>query len=313
MCSAAVGFNPGVKPRGSRLDRLYITIGAMLSFLLMMGGELTIFGLAIGIPGGLNFWFALVLVLLFTGLLGWGISRITFTPIHSSGPIPLLLTSIGLGFVLRGIFRIVFGLERKFVDPAQALVFLPDTTFRFDVLGGFFVTTTMLLVIALTLVAFGVLHLLLTRTDLGIAMRATSSNEDLALLSGIPAFNIRQATWVLASALAGLSGALLSISSVAISPIIGFDQILLILSAAILGGAGSVYGALFGAYIIGLSIALIRGSPSLVGGVPVLGDVEPLIALLGVLSELPIAVAFFVLIVVLLVAPSGIAGTEVEA
>lgn len=291
----------------------YITIGAMLSVLLIAGGELEAFGLSVTFPGGLNFWFALVLVLVLTGVLGWGISRVVFTPIHSSGPIPLLLTSIGMGFVLRAIFRIVFGLERKFISAEKALVFLPAKSYRFEFFGGFFFTTTMVLVIGLTLLAFLGMHLLLTRTDLGIAMRAASSNKELALLSGIPAYNIRQATWVLASALAGLAGALLAISNVAVSPITGFNQILLILSAAILGGAGSVYGALVGAYILGLSIALIRGSPSLLGNVPVVSDIGPLMGLFEALSELPIAVAFTVLIVVLLTKPSGIAGTEVEA
>jgi branched-subunit amino acid ABC-type transport system permease component len=125
-------------------------------------------------------------------------------------------------------------------------------------------------------------------------MRATASNESLAELSGVPAYTVRQYTWVLASALAGVGGLLL-LTRESASPIVGFDQILFILAAAILGGAGSVYGAAVGAVVIGLTREITAGL-----GVPVLSDV-------------PVSVAFLVLVVILLVRPSGIAGTEVSS
>jgi branched-chain amino acid transport system permease protein len=74
-----------------------------------------------------------------------------------------------------------------------------------------------------------------------------------------------------------------------------------------------MYGALLGSYIIGLTTALIRGAPTLIEGIPVLSDIGAVTGTLNVLSELPVAMAFIVLVVVLLVRPSGIAGTEVEA
>lgn len=257
----------------------YITIGTYLSFFLIM-------------RIGLNIWLALLAVTAGTAVVGWLISRAVFTPLHEDGPIPLLLTSIGLGFVLRNGFRLTLGLERRYVELRQAYDLLPVRTFRFDVLGGFFVTTNMLVTIVVALSLFGAVHLLLTRTDLGIAMRATSSNEDLAELSGIPAYDIRQYTWVLASALAGVAGVLLFTRTPA-APEAGFAQILLILAAAVLGGAGSPYGAVVGSYVIGLSIALVNG-----------------LQIPG-LSRIPISMAFFILVVILLVRPSGIAGKEV--
>lgn len=273
----------------------YLTIGSYLSFYLVM-------------QTGLNIWIALVAVTVLTAVLGWLVSRAFFVPLHEQGPIPLLLTSIGLGFVLRNAFRIGLGLDRRYIELEQAYTVLPVATFRFDLpeltvgfggaridlLGDFFVTTNLVVTVVIALLLLGAVHLLLTRTDLGIAMRATASNESLAELSGVPAYNIRQYTWVLASALAGVAGLLLFTRTPA-APDAGFSQILFILAAAILGGAGSVYGAVLGSFVIGLSIQVVNGL-----GIPVL-------------SNVPISVAFFILVVILLVRPSGIAGTEVSA
>lgn len=257
----------------------YITIGAYLSFFLIT-------------KAGTNIWIALVLVTLLTGGIGWLISRIAFVPLHEAGPIPLLLTSIGLGFVLRNLFRFRLGVERRYVQQDAAYSVIPVRTFRFDGFGGVFVTTNMLVTIAVATLLLVAVHLLLTRTDLGIAMRATASNEPLAELSGVPTYTIRQFTWVLASALAGVAGLLLATRTPA-APDAGFGLILFILAAAILGGAGSVYGAVGGSLLIGVSRKVVNGL-----GIPVLSDI-------------PVSVAFLVLVLVLIVRPSGIAGREV--
>ena len=267
----------------------YLTVGAYLAWALIA-------------VGGVNIWVSLVVATLVTTVVGWGISRLFFTPLHEQGPIPLLLTSIGLGFLLRNVYRFFFDVDRRFVSLEEAYGVVPVETFEFglpsvtvagvDLLGGFFLTTNMFLTILLAASLFGGLHLMLTRTDLGIAMRATASNESLAELSGVPAYNVRQYTWLIASALAGITGVLL-LTRESASPIVGFYQILFILAAAILGGAGSIYGAVVGAVIIGLSREIIAGL-----GVPILSDV-------------PVSVAFLILVVILLVRPSGIDGQEV--
>ena len=268
----------------------YLTIGAYVGWASIAVADL-------------NIWITLLVATLATAVLGWVVSRIFFVPLHEQGPIPLLLTSIGLGFLLRNVYAFFFDVDRRFVNLDEAYVGVPATTVRFDLpsvtvagfdlVGGFFVTTNMLVTMALAAGLLGGLHLLLTRTNLGIAMRATASNEPLAKLSGVPSYEVRQYTWVIASALAGVAGVLV-LTRESASPIAGFDQILLILAAAILGGAGSVYGAVVGAIIIGIARQLVAGL-----GIPVLSDV-------------PLSVAFFILIVILLVRPSGIAGQEVS-
>ncbi|MFC7232291.1 branched-chain amino acid ABC transporter permease [Saliphagus sp. GCM10025308] len=145
----------------------------------------------------------------------------------------------------------------------------------------------------MTLVAVVVLHVFLSRTMLGIAMRATSDNEDLALVSGIDTRRIRNAVWLAASGLAGVAGVMLAVSQSA-NPTVGFGQLLLIITAAILGGAGSPYGAIVGSYLLGIGITVsVAFLPS------------------G-LSELNATMAFVVLIVVLLVRPGGLVNAEVR-
>jgi branched-subunit amino acid ABC-type transport system permease component len=231
------------------------------------------------------------------GLVSIVLARAFFTPINQTGPVPLLLTSIGLGIALRNAIRLVAGRQARYYDTEA-------TTFRFDaipdlsvgsvdLLGGFFVTSEQLIVVGSAVVVFIAIHGLLTRTDVGIAMRAMGDNESLARVRGVDTQLIRDSVWILAGVLAGLSGVLLAIQT-NVNATTGFSEILQILSAAILGGAGSPYGAILGAYLIGIILALSTAFlPSGMGG-------------------LSSAIAFAILILVLLVKPSGITGTEVR-
>lgn len=252
----------------------YVTIGAYAGFVFVQWVELPV-------------TVAIVPVVAVSAVAGWALARVFFEPLQDAGPIPLLLTSIGLGLVLRNGIRLVASPERRQVAAGQPEVFrFPDL--------GFFVTSRQALIVAITVVAVVAMHLFLTRTKAGKAMRATADNENLALVTGIDTARIRAVVWLLASGLAGLAGLLLATSRHA-SPGVGFDQLLLVITAAILGGAGSAYGAVAGAYVLGLAIALsVAFLPTAI-------------------TELGTTMAFVVLIVVLLVRPGGIAGQEVRA
>jgi len=225
------------------------------------------------------------------------LARAFFTPINDTGPVPMLLTSIGLGLALRNVVRLTAGRDARYFDTQAA-------TYRFDglpalsvgpvdLLGGLFVTSQQLVVVGSAVGVFLVLHALLTRTDVGIAMRAMSDDESLARVRGIDTQFIRDSVWVLAGVLAGLAGVLIGIQT-NVSATTGFSHILQILAAAILGGAGSPYGAIAGSYVIGLVLAL--STAFLPTGMT------------GISS----AMAFLVLVAVLLVKPSGLAGREVR-
>ena len=252
----------------------YMTIGAFMTFITVNQW---------GLPAIVGLFIALVV----TAGLGWIVSRLVFVPMQGTGAIPMLMASIGLGMFLRNFYQLIAGGEVRFVD-------IGASQFEFDVLGGFFISTQHILIIASAFVIFALIHVLLTRTQAGIAMRATSQNELLARASGIRTKQVRRNVWIVASALAGVSGFLIGTTTF-VSPLTGFNQILLVLAAAILGGAGSAYGAFIGAYIIAFVITFTTAYlPTEISG---LGE----------------TLAFLVLIIVLLVRPSGLADVEVEA
>ena len=250
----------------------FITIGAFVGYLAVA---------EIGLPLPV----AVLVALGGTAVVGWGIARITFEPMNDAGAVPLLLMSIGLGLVLRNGIRVIAGPDRRNIRTDVA-------TYRFDDLG-FFVTSQQLFIIGLTLASVLVLHLFLSRTMLGVAMRATADNEDLALVSGVDTRRVRNAVWLAASGLAGVAGVMLGTAQAA-SPTVGFGQLLLIITAAILGGAGSPYGAVAGSYLLGIGITV------------------SVVFLPESLTSLNSTMAFVVLIVVLLLRPGGLVNREVR-
>lgn len=228
---------------------------------------------------------ALVLVPLVSAAAGWAVARTFFMPIREAGPIPLLVTSIGVGLLLR------FGIQIT-ASPAPRYLDL-DLVSETVTVGGVTMASYTPLVIGIAAASFVLLHLLLTRTTLGTALRAMGANEDLALVTGIDTDRLRHIIWLISAAMGGLAGFLLTFPLFAI-PSLGFQQIIIVISAAILGGAGSVYGAIAGAYVLGLTIAISTGML-----LPAWG------------TNLGTTVAFVVLFLVLLVRPGGIAGAEV--
>ncbi|MFB6361928.1 MAG: branched-chain amino acid ABC transporter permease, partial [Halobacteriales archaeon] len=251
----------------------FVTIGAYVGFLAA-----NVAGLPVGV--------ALLISLVLTAVIGWGLAELTFEPLYETGPVPLLLTSIGLGLVLRNGLRLIAGASPRYYATAK------PTVFRFESLGFFF-TSQQAFIVGVTLALVIVLHLFLDRTKLGVAMRATADNEALALVTGINTRRVRMAVWLIASGLAGVAGVLLALNRSA-SPGVGFSQLLLVLTAAILGGAGSPFGAVAGSYILGIGISVS-------------------IAFLPTsLSDFGTTMAFVVLILVLLVRPGGLANQEVD-
>jgi branched-chain amino acid transport system permease protein len=150
------------------------------------------------------------------------------------------------------------------------------------------------------------LHVLLQYTDLGRKMRAMADNPDLARVSGIRTDRVRLWTWVIGAGLAGAGGVFLGLFS-RLAPRMGFDLLLIIFAAVILGGIGSVYGAMLGGFLIGMINQLT----------PILSDLGAILPLVPDAWGIPIgieyanAIAFVIMVVVLLVRPNGIAGEAV--
>ena len=240
----------------------FLTLGAFLGFFFVS-------------TAGLNIFLAGLLAAIVVGLAGVGISRIVFRPIAASGPLAQLFTSIGLAFLMAGLIRVVFGASVKFFP----------TSFgeRFDI-GSVNVTMGEILIVAVAGISVAALALFLTRTRLGTWIRATASNPGLAEVRGVPVERVSAAVWFVASSLAGLAGVMVGLIS-NVNSEMGFQQILIILAAAVLGGLGSIYGVLAAGLLLGLAM-----------------DLSALIIPTAYRS----VVAFGILILVLVIRPEGL-------
>jgi branched-chain amino acid transport system permease protein len=217
-----------------------------------------------------------------------GIDRGVFKPLRDQDGITLLIASVGVAFALRYLIVFVFTQRRRgTTNPQEAAswsVYLIDGTL--SIRGHDLV----LLAVSVGLM-LGV-HFLLQQTKLGKAMRAMADNEDLARITGIPTERVVTFTWIVGGGLAGVAGYVLVLWKGTMSFQLGWVLLLLIFAAVILGGIGSIYGAIFGGIVIGLARDL---------------------SVLWIPSEFARATAFAVMIVILLYRPEGIFGGTTTA
>jgi len=197
--------------------------------------------------------------------------------------IVLIIASFGAALALRNLLLFVFGpLPEYYSREIQiAIAIVPRR-----ILGGMRVTPDQMLVLGLAFAAMGALHLFLTRTVLGKAMRATAMNPDLARITGIDTAAVIRATWILGAMLAALAGIFAGMTG-QVRTTLGFDLLLPMFAAAILGGVGSIPGAALGGLLVGLAESLLT---------PVLG------------AEYRAASAFAVIIAILFLRPAGLFG-----
>jgi branched-chain amino acid transport system permease protein len=270
-----------------------MTVGAyaaLVTFGAVGGGGPSLLGL----PAA--FFVALAAGFVVAALVAVVTEKLVYEPLDI-GAIGLLITSIGVAFIYRGLVRIVFTAESTRYDvqsirPIEALV--PY---------GVRVTYHDVAIMITSVVLVGSLHALLQHTDLGRKMRAMADNPELARISGIRTDRIRLVTWIVGGGLAGVGGTFLGLFN-RLSPRMGFNLLLLVFAAVILGGIGSVYGAMLG----GLLIGVVHESMPLLSG---LGGLLPLVPDafgIPVGIEYAEAVAFVIMVAVLLVRPTGIAG-----
>ncbi|WP_255195601.1 branched-chain amino acid ABC transporter permease [Halorarius litoreus] len=184
-----------------------------------------------------------------SGVLSVGIDRIVYKPMRNRSGISLLIASVGVALALRYIIVFFYGIRNRGVTASVEGA-------SFSVGGLFVVTAHQVTVVAAALLLMLGMHLLLQRTKLGTAMRAMADNKDLALVTGIPTERIVTATWLLGGGMAGAAGYLTVMFQGAIAFDFGWQLLLLIFAAVILGGIGSIYGAIIGGLVIGLVFAV---------------------------------------------------------
>lgn len=274
-----------------------MTVGAyaaLLAFsgtsaLLVGGGNATGGGGLAGLLGGpAAFVVALAVGMVVAAIVAIASERLVYSKLDTSA-VGLLIASIGVAFVMRAIVQILFGnIQQAYALPRSGP--LPG----FGALGVA-VTARDVVVVVATIALVAALHVLLQYTSLGRQMRATSDNRDLARASGIRTNRIVDATWAIGAGLAGAGGVFLGLS-LRLQPLMGFNLLLVVFAAVILGGIGSVYGAMIGGLVIGVIHELVPALSTY--GVPIN-------------AQYANTVAFLIMVAILLLRPRGIMGEAV--
>lgn len=229
-------------------------------------------------PWHLNIWVAVIIGSLSVGVLAVLLNRFLLAPFarRFQKLFYVLIVTFGLSLILLNVVSSIWG------DEVQRYSIPDENPFH---LGPFLFTGQQLIVIGIAVVLMVLLHVMLTTTRLGKSMRAMSDNTTLAMTSGIDTRRITTFTWFLSGALAGLAGTVLGITQASITPGSGETFLFVIFAAVIVGGIGSIYGAILGAVIIGLATE---------------------ISALFINAAYKLDIAFVILILALLFRPNGL-------
>ncbi|WIY84131.1 branched-chain amino acid ABC transporter permease [Propionimicrobium sp. PCR01-08-3] len=233
----------------------------------------------------LGFFTSLVVAMAACAVLGVLVERIAYKPLRNSTRIAVLITAIGMSLLLEYTMMYFVGAQvRSYPE-------LPGFMSEVFHVGSVTITSLQIVIVAISVILMIALQFIIKRTRLGKAMRAVSQDRDAARLMGISVDNTISFTFALGSALAGAAGVLVGVYYNSINPLMGIMPGLKAFVAAVLGGIGLIPGALIGGYLIGVAETIVSG--------------------LG-FSTFRDAVVFSVLIIVLIVKPSGLLGKNVR-
>jgi len=223
-----------------------------------------------------------------------------------SAGVVLVMASVGVMFVYNALVRFVIGTEeQRFEDGARFMVKVNDFKEWTGLDQGVAVRGSQVLTVVVMIVTVTALFWFLQKTRTGKAMRAYSDNEDLALLSGISPERVVTITWILVAALATIAGTLYGLDK-SFRPFTYFQLLLPIFAAAIVGGIGNPLGAVAGGFVIAFSEVMLTYAYKGVFAylLPAAWQPEGLAQILG--TDYKFAVSFIILVVVLLIRPTGI-------
>lgn len=223
---------------------------------------------------------AAIAAMALTGLLALAVDAVLFGRLRArrSSIIVMVMASFGAALTLRSLLEFVF--------TSKPAYFTRELQIALPLGGGMRATPDQLLALVLAIALVVAVHLLLTRTAIGRSMRAVSENQALAGVVGVDVRRVIRVVWLLGAVLACVAGIMAGLL-VQLRPYMGFDLLLPLFAAAILGGIGSVPGAMLAGLIVGLAEA---GTVQLIG------------------AEWRTAVAFIILVLVLLLRPHGLFG-----
>lgn len=225
---------------------------------------------------------------------------------QKSTPVIYLIASLGVMFFYNGLIRFIIGPDdRIFTDGSRFLITAREFKEMTGLDQGLAFKMTQGITIGVTVICVAALFWFLTKTRTGKSMRAYSDNEDLALLSGINPDRVVMIAWILTAVLATIAGTLYGLDK-SFKPFTYLQILLPIFAAAIVGGLGSPIGAIAGGFVIAFSEVAVTFAYKRVIGylVPESWAPEGLVQLLS--TDYKFAVSFAILVIVLLVRPTGI-------
>ena len=211
-------------------------------------------------------------------ILGMTIERVAYRPLRKAGRLNLLITAIGVSLLLQNVALLAFGALQSFPS------LLPEVQW---IVGGVIIRSNDVLTLSVTLGLMVILTFVVERTQMGRAMRAVSHSRDTAALMGIPVDRVVSFTFAMGSVLAGAAAFLIAVDKHLIRPDMGMTGGLKAFVAAVLGGIGSIPGAVAGGLLLGISETMVSGYLA---------------------STYRDAIAFLLLIVILLYRPAGLFG-----
>ena len=223
---------------------------------------------------------ALAVAIIFCVLLGILIERVAYKPLRGASSLAVLITAIGVSYLLQSLAQLVFGSAPQSMTALQINGILK--------LGSFNIAYSTIITLAVTVVVMVALSLFIKYSKTGRAMVAVSEDKGAALLMGINVNKIIAITFAIGSALAAVAGYLMLAKAPSLSNTLGAMPGIKAFTAAVIGGIGSIPGAMLGGILLGVVESISNSIPAI--------------------APYTDAVEFSILIVILLVKPSGILG-----
>lgn len=250
--------------------------------LLMVAAYIAFYGILIF---SLPWWVAFPIAIALTTLLGMSIEKVAYKPLRSSPRITVLISAIGVSFLLENLGIVAIGARPKpFPRPEQLVwnIHLGDISFL----------SLTIIIPVVTIALLAALMFLVKRTKMGVAMRAVSRDFETAGLMAVDVNKVISATFAVGSSLAAVGGILWSMQYPQVDPLMGLFPGLKCFIAAVMGGIGSIPGAMIGGFVLGFVEVMLVG---------IFPDI----------SGYRDAFAFVILILILLFKPGGILGENV--
>ena len=249
-----------------------IMIGCYIVFTLMTGLQM-------------NSMASLICAIIGCTILGVVIEKIAYKPLRKASPLAVLITAIGVSYFLQNLALIIFGADTKSFTSVVNMAPIKLADGKLTISGVTIVTVLICIVIVVALMTF------IKKTKSGQAMLAVSEDKDAAQLMGVNVNKTISLTFAIGSGLAAIAGVLLCSAYPTLSPYTGSMPGIKAFTAAVFGGIGSIPGAFIGGILLGVNEILGRAYIS---------------------SQLSDAIVFAVLIIVLLVKPTGILGKPIQ-